>query len=84
MREMPKDLDQRKRYVKDLRRQKIADEKRRKAEINSWELDEITDNIDRAWSKAGHLHFNPAFYGFGSGGGRAGTYVLRNGKLVPK
>lgn len=84
MRNMPQDLDQRKAWVRDRRTKSDRAEKRRKAKIRTEEIDEITDNIDRAWGSRAHHSFNPLFAGFGAGGGKAGTYVLRNGELVLK
>jgi hypothetical protein len=84
MAKIPDDPGQCRRWVKDRRRKRIADEKKHKSKIESKEIDDITDNIDRVWGAQPHHGFTPLFAGFGAGGGGAGTYIFRSGKLVPK
>ena len=84
MERIPSEPGQCRMWVKDRRRRRIAEEKKHNAKVKTYEIDEITDNIDKAWGARAHHNFNPIFAGFGEGGGAVGTYVLRNGKLVPK
>lgn len=80
---MPKDIDQRREWVKDRRRKRRKAEAEHKARVEAKEFDEVADNIDRAWSERGVVASRPEIPGFGPGRkGYAGKYVWRDGKLV--
>ena len=61
---MPKDIDQRTKFVRDRRKAINKAEKERQDRLHRKEVDEACDNVDRAWSKMGHVHSNPLFSGF--------------------
>jgi len=83
MQDMPKDMDQRKRFVRDRRAATEKAEKKHKAKVEASEHEEIFDNVDRAWRKNGHTVGNPMFSGIGPGiPGSMGRWVRRDGETV--
>ena len=80
---MPKDREQRKKFVRDQRRGIEKAEKEHKDRTEASEFNEISDNVDRAWKKNGLTVGNPMFAGVGPGvPGSTGRWVRRNGETV--